>query len=169
MDSLRKTITSTNIQPKATAYPYYKPHFAEQILQTIDEVVRSRAPILWPTSGISLTTLYLKWQQAAAYIKDNHPQEDVTKLGLVEITRLKNIGLRIKPRSSAILTMTSDAVDWKNDFLMFLEQGNSGEHFEKVGIPISTEDKAWIMDKLQPMLEEYVTDIRPDKLLIVKL
>ena len=160
---------SASLTKSASNYPYYREHFADQVLETIDTVVKSRTPIIWPAAGISVNALYQKWTQASAFIKDNYAKNLVEKLDLVTASKHKSIGMKISPRASAVLCLADQAVDWRPDLMEYIEKGQSGEVFNKIGLLITEEDKKWITNLLAPIASDYVTDIQPNKILIIKL
>lgn len=155
---------------KANRYPYYREHFAEEILEVVNHVIASRSPIIWGLSRGTMHTLYHKYNQACRFIADHphkFPEDALKKLDYVKIMRMPGVGLKFAPQRS--LFHLSTDTDWKGDYQAFINNSTPGESFERVGLKLTKADNAWCYQIIRPVITLFAMSIGVDSIKLVRL
>lgn len=153
---------------KVNKYPYYKRHFADDLLATVDEVLTSRAPVI--IKG-NLNTSYLRWQQAQMYIRD-HPErfheDTLAKLLLVTVQKKPNVGLKISP--NFFQARGDKSVDWRTPLTDYLNSAKPGDQpFERIGVNITDHDKAWFHETIKPVNDMFCYSLAFDRITVIRI
>jgi len=173
LEQAQKLLSATNTisaEQKAYKYPYYRQHFAQEVLDTLDEVIQKRSPIVWGSRGSSVNTQYLKWNQAVRWMHDNTdklPEHTLEKLALVTTKAKKGIGLEIAPRVAAF--RGSKDIPWREDAVEFVHSAAAGENFRRIGVVVTPEDHQWVLNLIQPVADLFIVSVTVDSITIVKL
>lgn len=164
-----QAVTPQHIE-KAHRYPYYREHFADEILDIVNTVIATRSPIIIGLASGSMHTLYQKWRQAVNYIHDHahkYPADTLKKLDHIQVRRLPGVGLKFIP-GAAIFALAAP-LDWKGDFQTFINTAAVGDVFERMGVIITAADKAWCYSVIKPVIQLFAMSIGKDSIKIVRL
>lgn len=154
----------------AQRYNYYREHFAEEVLETVNHVISTRAPVIWSLSRGTLHTSYQKWNQACRFINDHphkFPEDSAKKLEYIRISKLPGIGLKFSP-SRELFHLSTDT-DWKGAFQAFINDSTPGEGFERVGLKLTRADQAWCYNLIKPVIELFAMSIGTDSIKLTRL
>lgn len=145
--------------------PYYTPKHGAVVREAINSVLDTGRPMIFPLDGMSANTVYLRVTQAKEWLRDHDP-EFVSRLNAVVIKRIEKVGVKISPLPLKAAVFISE--DWRPALLDFIETAKANQKFERV-VLLTEDDITWVYRQLADFKENFIADIRPDFLLVVRV
>jgi hypothetical protein len=147
-------------------WPYYKQVYADEVMRTIEDVLTTGQPQMWPATVVTASTLWAKWSQGCNWLRDNEPDSHEL-MDAVQATKLERVGLRITKRRGAHIPRHYAQVNWRPKFQAFLAESNHRDKLE-IAVPLTVDDIAYINNMMAPVAHLFITSIDDEGLLLVR-
>jgi len=161
--------------------PSYSPDNAFKFKPIFDKMLESgeAQQITTADTGLRVSTLYLKTQDALKWLADMHPSERTKYLQLRNIIRIRRddrggrILLHFKLGLSPVKATSSAATSpWKDELEKWLGTAQAGEIWDstklfKEPITVTAADKSWIENMLS-RLDDTEADIQPTSVRVMR-
>lgn len=178
MKAMVETITKTadmlaKSQHRGTSYlPYYKEEFALEVAKVVRAVITTGKPHLIPKRDQSFSTVKNRFYQAKKYLEDHLDPDDTFKrifTTALDITAPSERGILIRPKKERGSLKGYAVVDWRPELADFIAESKPREKFERIGIPITAEDVAWIAEQLKGIEQFFLTEINETAIILVRM
>ena len=174
VDSIQRAANTIAKSPhKGGSYlPYYREDYAMELTKIIKAVITTGKPHLIPKRDQSFTTIKNKFYQAKKYLEEHLDADNTYKhifATALDISSPQDRGILIRPKKERGVLKAYAVVDWRPELADFIANANPREKFERIGIPITAEDVAWIEDQLKGIEQFFLTEINETAIILVRI
>lgn len=152
--------------------PYYNEKCATELAEILLKIVTTGKPHIVMRGSLSRSSFTNKVSQAKHYLlevadlREEGRWSDI--IGRLAFRPLPN-GVRISPKSEAGILEGLIEVEWRPEFLEFLEGETNEDKFVREGIFLSQEDQMFVKQTMAQLGGEFMFDVRDSGLTVIKI